>query len=174
MTSADSPTIGLADSTLPGRADVYGTCKALHTFYVYDSKTSTSHIDLVNSKYKREFTLEMVRELCQVKGAGSRSNLYCTVVSHVTFMKKRTQVEFRHRFGWGTANIPVLQARSINDWVTTSKRPYDDDDGANGETGKRAKGDDQPCEQPAPSQPSESEVNVSQDCQVPLEQLRSN
>lgn len=138
---------------------MFGTCKVIQTLCVYDSKTSTSHVTLVNTKYKQTFTLEQIRELCQVKGSGVKSNLYCSVLTHVTFTKRST-VEIRHRFGWGVAQVPVLQAKSINHWI--SKRPLDNGGGDDGDE-KRTKVSNEADESDDhANQPSASQSSMDQ------------
>ena len=107
--------------------EITGTCRLVHSLWLYDGKTTKSYMNLLNEKYSVNVTLEGIRRLC---GAKSKTqNLYGLVVTHLSLWSNRETIACRMRYGWGSASLPVMQSKSISKWI--QKRPLGDDDGGN-------------------------------------------
>ena len=125
VAALDAPTIAIGYYQVPQHAGpgtmvVSATCKMIYTLCIYDSKSTTSLVHVLNEKHKTSYTLGQVRHLC---GAKPQSSLYCVVVLNVELMDHQPTIECRMRNGWGMATVPMFKTKAIDSWMR--KRPFE-------------------------------------------------
>ena len=112
------PTIGIAKpASSAGKVVVTATGKLAHSMLLFDSKTNTCLVSILNEKYKKSHTLDSIRKLC---GAKANQSIHCMVLINVELLSHRPNVECRVRNGWGSASVPLFRNTTLDTW--TKKR----------------------------------------------------
>ena len=115
------PTIGIAKPASPGKVVVTATGKLVHTMLLFDSKTNTCLVSILNEKYKTSHTLDSIRKLC---GAKASQSIHCMVLINVELLNHRPSVECKIRNSWGSASVPLFLNNTLDTW-TRKKRPLE-------------------------------------------------